>query len=324
MADVSEEERMSASGGKKAILAAFAANLGIAIAKFVAFLFTKSASMLSESIHSLADTGNQGLLLLGGSRAAKPADEQHQFGYGRERYFWSFVVALVLFSLGSLFSIFEGVEKIRHPHEVESLQWAFVVLGISIVLELFSFRTAIIEANHVRGGLGWVRFIRRAKAPELPVVLLEDLGALIGLVLALGSLIAAEVTGDATWDGIGTLSIGLLLGAIAVVLAIEMKGLLIGESATAEHLTAIRTALEASPDVVRIIHLRTQHIGPDELLVGAKVQFRDGLSIDQLAAAIDAAENHIRAVVPIARPCYLEPDLYRSGATGAPTTAGHR
>lgn len=302
---------MSAGGSKKAIFAAFAANLGIAAAKFVAFVFTGSASMLSESIHSFADTGNQGLLLLGGRRASKAADARHQFGFGRERYFWSFVVALVLFSLGALFSIYEGIEKIRHPHEIESLQWAFVVLGISIGLEAFSFRTAIGEANHERNGLSWWKFIRRAKAPELPVVLLEDFGALIGLVLAFGALILAEVTDEAAWDGVGTLSIGLLLACIAIVLAVEMKDLLIGESATPENLLAIEAALIDSPDVVRLIHMRTQHLGPDELLLGAKVQFRDGLTVEELARAIDDAEDRVRAKVPIVRPSYLEPDIYR-------------
>lgn len=304
---------MSTGGSKRAIFAAFAANLGIAIAKFLAFVFTGSASMLSESIHSLADTGNQGLLLLGGRRASKVADARHQFGFGRERYFWSFVVALVLFSLGALFSIYEGIEKIRHPHEIESLQWAFIVLGVSIGLESFSFRTAIREANHERHRQSWWTFIRRAKAPELPVVLLEDFGALIGLVLAFAALIVAEVTGDAAWDGVGTLSIGLLLACIAIVLAIEMKDLLIGESATPENLLAIEQALVDSTDVVRLIHMRTQHLGPDELLVAAKVQFREGLSVEQLARAIDAAETRVRESVPIARPMYIEPDVFHAG-----------
>lgn len=308
------EAVVSAGGGKKAIVAAFAANLGIALAKFGAFVFTKSASMLSESIHSFADTGNQGLLLLGGSRSGRVADERHQFGYGRERYFWSFVVALVLFSLGALFSIYEGIDKIRHPHTVESLQWAFIVLGVSIALESFSFRTAIREANHERHGVSWWQYIRRAKAPELPVVLLEDFGALIGLTLAFGALVIAAVTGDARWDGIGTLSIGILLAVLAIVLAIEMKDLLIGESATPENLAAIEQALLASSDVVRLIHMRTQHLGPEELLLGAKVHFRDDLTMDELARAIDAAEKRVRAVVPFARPLYIEPDIFRTSS----------
>jgi cation diffusion facilitator family transporter len=302
---------MSTGGGTRAIIAAFFANLGIAIAKFVGFIFTSSASMLAESIHSFADTGNQGLLLLGSRRARKDADEAHPFGYGRERYFWAFVVALVLFSLGSLFAIFEGIEKIRHPHELESIQWAIGILLFALVLEGFSFRTAVVEANHVRGSIPMARYIRRAKEPELPVVLLEDAGALLGLVIALTAIITAKLTDDAMWDGVGTLCIGILLGAIAIVLAIEMKSLLIGEGASAEHLHAIEQAIDSSPDVERIIHLRTEHIGPDELLVGAKIAFTPGLTLELLAAAIDDVERRVREVVPIARPFYIEPDILR-------------
>jgi cation diffusion facilitator family transporter len=268
--------------------------------------------MLSESIHSTADAGNQGLLLLGQRRARRSPDVQHPFGYARERYFWSFVVALVLFSLGALFSIVEGIEKIRHPHEIDSIEWAFLILGVAIVLEAFSFRTAIHEARPHKEGMSWARYIRQAREPELPVVVLEDLGALVGLMLAFSALIVAEVTDDAIWDGIGTLSIGVLLGIIAVILAIEMKGLLIGESATGENVRKIEEAIGASSDVQRLIHLRTQHLGPDELLVGAKVQFKDGLDVDGLARAIDETEARIRAVVPFARPMYIEPDIFRT------------
>jgi cation diffusion facilitator family transporter len=309
---------MSSGGGTKAIVAAFFANLGIAIAKFVGFVFTSSASMLAESIHSFADTGNQGLLLLGGRRARKAPDKEHPFGYGRERYFWAFVVALVLFSLGSLFAIFEGIEKIRHPHELDSIEWAIGILVVAIGLESISMRTAVVEVNHARGSVPLRRYIRRAKEPELPVVLLEDAGALLGLVIALTAIIVAKVTDNAVWDGVGTLSIGILLGIIAVVLAIEMKSLLIGEGASSEHLQAIERAIAESPDVEHLIHLRTQHIGPDELLVGAKVQFLNGLDVAQLAAAIDRLETRVRAAVPIARPLYIEPDILRAPVTERP------
>ena len=303
---------MSAKGGTRAIIAAFLANLGIAVAKFAGFLLTGSASMLSESIHSSADAGNQGLLLLGHRRARRAADDQHSFGYARERYFWSFVVALVLFSLGSLFSLFEGVDKIRHPHEIDSVMVALVILGVAILLELWSFRTAIHEARPHKGSSSWASYIRHAREPELPVVLLEDLGALVGLVLAFSALIVAEVTNDAIWDGIGTLSIGVLLGVIAIVLAIEMKGLLIGESATRDNVRLIEDAITGSNDVLQLIHLRTQHLGPEELLVGAKIQFRETLDMDGLARAIDDTEARIRAVVPFARPMYIEPDIFRT------------
>ncbi len=302
---------MAASGGTKAVLAAFFANLGIAIAKFVAFLFTGAASMLAEAIHSSADTGNQALLLLGGRLAKREASPSHPFGYGRERYFWSFVVALVLFSVGAMFAIYEGIEKIRHPHEIDSPAWAFCVLGLAIVLEGLSLRTAVVEANRHRGEASWTDFIRRSKVPELPVVLLEDLGAMVGLVLALGALIIAVVAEAPVWDGIGTLSIGVLLGLIAIVLAVEMKSLLIGEGAHPGVRDKIVAAIEGTDGVDRLIHLRTQHLGPNELLVGAKVHFDDSFDTAQLAEAIDRLEASVRAVVPEARPMYIEPDVYR-------------
>jgi cation diffusion facilitator family transporter len=300
------------SHGTKAILAAFFANLGIAIAKFVGFLITRSSSMLAESVHSLADTGNQGLLLLGGKRAARQADAQHQFGYWRERYFWAFVVALVLFIGGAVFAIYEGIEKIRHPHELESAGVAVGILSVAIVLESFSFGTAIRESNLVRRGRSWVQFIRQSRSPELPVVLLEDAGALIGLVLALVGVLLTIVTDEPVFDGIGTLVIGLLLALIAVVLAVEMKSLLIGESAVPEDDAAIRRALQDDPSVVTIIHLRTQHFGPEELLLAVKLAFTAELGMAQLAGAIDAAEARVRAAVPAVKLIYIEPDLQRS------------
>ena len=307
---------MSAGGGKRAIVAAFFANLGIAIAKFVAFFFTGAASMLAEAIHSCADTGNQALLLLGGRLAKREATPTHPFGFGRERYFWSFVVAVVLFTVGSMFAVFEGIDKIREPHAIDSPQWAFGVLSIAIVLEGFSFRTAVIESNQLRGDATWPQFIRRSRVPELPVVLLEDLGAIVGLILALGALTIAEVADAPVWDGIGTLSIGVLLGIIAALLAVEMKSLLIGEGATPDVHDKIVAAIEGANGVDRLIHLRTQHLGPDELLVGAKVAFHPDFTTEQLAAAIDALEAQVRAAVPAARPMYIEPDVYRGDDKG--------
>ncbi len=300
---------MAAGGGTRAILAAFFANLGIAIAKFVAFAFTGASSMLAEAIHSVADTSNQALLLLGGRLARRSATADHPFGYGRERYFWSFVVALVLFTVGSLFAVYEGIEKIRHPHEIDSPVWAFAVLSVGIVLEGFSMRTAVVESNRVRGSASWTQFVRRSRSPELPVVLLEDLGALVGLVLALGALVIAEVFDAPVWDGIGTLSIGILLGLIAAVLAVEMRSLLLGESATAANVATIRRAIESTDGVRELIHLRTQHIGPDELLVAAKVTFDPRYSTAELADAINRVESNTRAEVPIAKPMYVEPGI---------------
>lgn len=309
---------MSAGGGTRAIIAAMLANAGIALAKLVAYLVTGSASMLAESIHSVADTSNQGLLLLGGRQSRKVADDHHQFGYGRERYFWSFVVALVLFSLGGLYSIYEGVSKILHPHELTAIGWAIGVLIVAIGLETFSFRTAIAEARKVKGERTLVEFVRTSRSPELPVVLLEDAGALCGLLLALIGVGLYGVTGDEVWDAVGTLSIGVLLLAIAIFLTVEMKSLLIGEAALEDHIKAINGALRTSPHVIRVIDLRTQHIGPDELLVVAKIEFSDRLSTAELASAINVAEAAIRQAVPVASRIYLEPDIWRSEQAAIP------
>lgn len=305
-----------AGNSNKAIIAALLANLGIAIAKFAGFLVTASSSLLAESIHSVADTGNQALLLLGGRRSRREATEDHPFGFGRERYFWAFVVALVLFSLGSLFAIFEGVEKLRHPHELESPAVAIVILVVAAVLEGLSFRTAVIESRPLKGDLSWWQFIRRAKQPELPVVLLEDFGALTGLFIALVAVGLTIVTDNGMWDALGTLSIGALLGVIAFVLAQEMKSLLIGESASDDDLVAIRRAIDGAPSVLRVIHLRTEHIGPEELLVGAKIEFEPTLALTELAISIDDVEGRIRAAVPSARVIYLEPDVARDPHPG--------
>ncbi|MFJ5143327.1 cation diffusion facilitator family transporter [Streptomyces sp. NPDC088707] len=308
---------MSASGGTKAIVAALAANLAIAVAKFVAFLFSGSSSMLAESVHSLADSGNQGLLLLGGKKAQREATPQHPFGYGRERYIYAFLVSIVLFSVGGMFAIYEGYEKIKHPHPIEAWYWPVGVLVFAIIAESFSFRTAIKESNLIRGGLTWTQFVRRAKAPELPVVLLEDLGALVGLILALGGVGLALLTGDGVWDGIGTLCIGVLLIAIAIVLAAETKSLLLGESAGIEDVKKIEAAVVDGETVTRLIHMRTLHLGPEELLVAAKIAVQHDDSAAEVANAINAAEERIRAAVPIARVIYLEPDIYKEAA--APT-----
>lgn len=308
---------MSAGGSKKAILAALSANAGIAAAKFVGAGITGSASMLAEGVHSVADTANQGLLLFGQNRAEQEADELHPFGYGRSRYFYSFVVALVLFTLGSVYALYEGVHKIQHPEELSSPIVAVVILLVAIGLETFSFLTAVRESTPLKGRASWWQFIRNSRSPELPVVLLEDTGALIGLVLALFGVGLTMVTGDPVWDGVGTLAIGALLGIIAIILIIEMHSLLIGEGATAEEDRAIRDSIADGTTIDRLIHIKTQYLGPEELLVAAKVAVVPGLDIAQIAAGIDAAESRIRAAVPAARIIYLEPDLYREPAAQA-------
>ena len=303
---------MSASGSSKAIIAALTANGGIAVAKFTGYLITGSAAMLAEAVHSVVDTSNQALLLFGQRAAAKAPDALHPFGHGRSRYFWSFVVALVLFSLGSMFALYEGYEKVRHPVELSSPVVAIVILVVAIGLETYSFRTALTESRPLKGEGSWLRFVRNSRNPELPVVLLEDTAALIGLVLALIGVGLSMLTDNPVWDGVATLGIGALLAVVAIFLMVEMHSLLIGEGATVAEDRAIRAALENTDNVTRLIHIRTQYLGPEEMLVGAKIALVPRLDLAGIAATIDAAEANIRAAVPTARVIYLEPDLDRT------------
>jgi cation diffusion facilitator family transporter len=308
---------MSASGGTRAIVAALGANLSIAAAKFVAFALSGSSSMLAEGVHSVADSGNQLLLLIGGKRAVRAADEEHPFGYGRERYVFGFLVSVVLFTIGGVFALYEGYEKVHHPHHLDNWYWPVGVLVFAVCAEGFSFRTAVRESAPARGSQSWRQFIRTAKAPELPVVLLEDFGALIGLALALLGVALSVITGSGVWDGVGTLCIGTLLVLIALVLAAETKSLLLGESATPETVARIRATLVDGATVTRVIHMRTLHLGPEELLVAAKIAVPGSATAPEVAAAIDAAEERVRATVPIARVIYLEPDIYSAAAAAA-------
>ena len=307
---------MSVEGGTKAIVAALMANTGIAITKLIAFLLTGSSSMLAESVHSLADSGNQGLLLIGGKRSRRAATPKHPFGYGRERYFYAFIVSIVLFTVGGLFALYEAWHKFQDPEPITGTWWwvPVAVLVIAIALEGFSFHTAITESNQVRGDRSWPAFIRTAKAPELPVILLEDLAALLGLVFALFGVSMTLATSNGTWDAVGTALIGTLLVLVAIVLSIEMKSLLLGESATIDQIRAIEAALEGDEEsaVERVIHLRTLHLGPEELLVGAKLAVGRLDYGHQIAVAIDAAEQRARESVPgLHLVMYLEPDIDR-------------
>ena len=295
----------------RAVFAALIANLGIAVTKFVAFLLTGSSSMLAESVHSVADTGNELLLIVGRGRSSRPASEEHPFGFGRERYFYGFVVSVMLFTVGGAFSIYDGVHKIMNPAAVHDALIAFIVLGVSAVMEGFSLRTGIREANGVRGDRSWSSFIRRTKAPELPVVLLEDTAAMIGLAFAFAGVAFSVLTGDGRWDGAGSLAIGVLLCTAAAILAVEMKSLLIGESASGETQRKILAAIEDGPEPTRVIHMRTVHISPDSLLVAAKIAVRETDSAAEVAADIDAAERRAREAVPLGLTIYLEPDIYR-------------
>ena len=302
-------------GSRRAIIAAFCANLGIAISKLIGFFITGSAGLLAEAGHSLADTGNQALLMLGGKRAAHEPNQKHQFGYGSERYFWAFVVSLVLFSGGGLFALFEGIQKVLHPHAADSIGIAVAILLAAVGLETFSLMTAVREVKHVKpAGQSYWRFVRTAKQPELPIVLLEDVGAEIGLLFALFGLLMTHVTGNARWDALGSVAIGLLLVGIAIILAVRMKALLIGESASQGDQDAISDALASADRVERVIHLRTIYFGPDELMVAAKLGFAADLTVRELAVAVDAAEAAVRERVPAVGLIYIEPDLYREMA----------
>lgn len=311
---------MSTEGGTKAIVAALSANIGIGVTKFIAFGLTGASSMLAEAIHSVADSGNQVLLLVGGKQARKEADAEHPFGYARNRYYYAFLVAVVLFSLGGLFALYEAWHKFQHPEPIESWQWVpVVVLVVAIGLESYSFRTAIHESNKVRGNASWPAFIRKSRSPELPVILLEDFGALLGLVFALLGVSMTLVTGNGLWDAAGTAMIGLLLVVIAIVLARETKSMLLGESATPEDVQRIRVAFAESA-LGDIIHLRTMHLGPDDVLVACKVGVDPGVTIEQIAEHVNDAERRIRAAVPAARLIFIEPDLRRANTAGEIST----
>ncbi|MGH3520914.1 MAG: cation diffusion facilitator family transporter [Haloechinothrix sp.] len=302
---------MAADGGTKAVVAALFANASIAIAKFIGYAITGSSAMLAEGVHSVADTSNQALLLLGKKTSQRRATKLHPFGYGRDRYFYSFIVALLLFSLGAVFALYEGFHKLAAPEALTSPMVAVVILLLAIALESYSFSVAVRESRLVKGDASWWQFIRQSKVPELPVVLLEDAGALFGLVFALIGVGMTVLTGDPVWDAIGTIMIGVLLAIIAVILIIEMKGLLIGEGSPDDELETIVAELEHGGEVQRVIHIRTQYIGPEELLVAAKVATSPGMTVAELARAIDGAEARVRAKVPAARLIYLEPDMDR-------------
>lgn len=304
---------MSAEGGTKAVVAALSANLGIGLTKFVAFALTGASSMLAEAIHSVADSGNQVLLLVGGRRARQEATQDHPFGFSRYRYYYAFLVAVVLFSLGGLFALYEAWHKFQHPEPIDSWRWVpIVVLVIAMGLEGMSFRTAVAESNRVRGGAGWAQFIRASRSPELPVILLEDFGALVGLACALVGISMTLATGNGLWDAAGTAAIGVLLVAIAWVLARETREMLLGEAATEQDIALIRAGL-ADAGFTDVIHLRTMHLGPDDVLVTAKVGGRADESLAELAARTNAAETLIRASVPAARLIFIEPDIRHEG-----------
>jgi len=291
------------------VIAALLANLGIAAAKLVGFLLTGASSMLAESFHSLADSGNQGMLLAGGPVARRGPDRRHPLGHGRARFFAAFLVAVVLFTLGSLFSLYEGYDKLRHPHRLEAPGIALAILVVALAFEGLSLRTAVREADPSRGRQSWWSFIRTTKKPELAVVPLEDTAAELGLTLALLGVGLAALTGDPLYDALGTLGIGALLAVVAVVLGIEMYSLLVGEAASPAEQAAIRQAILATDGVADLVQLRTMHLGPDEVLVVGGLRLDPELSADDAARVIDQAQARVRRALPNVRVIYLEPDL---------------
>lgn len=291
---------MAHGSGTKSVITALAANLGIAVAKFAGYLLTHSSSMLAEAVHSVADSSNQALLLFAGKRSTKEASEVHQFGYGRVRYVAAFVVSIVLFSLGGLFALYEAWHKFSDPHAITSWHWVpVVVLLAAMVMEGFALRTALKEARASKGDKSWWRYLKDSRSPEIPTIVLEDTGALLGLVFGLFGVSMTLATGDGRWDAIGSGAIGVLLVVIAIFLGREMISMLVGESALPEHQDAIESALLDGEDITRIIHLRTLHLGPDEVLVAAKVAVPGAESAADIAASVDAAEARARAAVPL-------------------------
>jgi len=316
---------MSAEGGSKAVVAALTANGFIAVCKFAGWLLTGSSSMLAEAIHSVADCGNQVLLLVGGKRSTRDATEEHPFGYGRERYVFAFLVSVILFSVGGLFALYEAYHKWHDthaglPNELSASRWwwvPLVILVAAIIAEAMSFRTAILESNKTRGRQSWGRFVKTAKAPELPVILLEDTAALLGLVFALFGVGMTLITHNGLFDVIGTGLIGLLLVAVAVILAWETKSLLLGEAAKPEVIEHVRAAIEDTDGVQRVIHLKTLHLGPEEVLVAAKIAVDPVATAQEVADLINRAEANIRSAEPIVTALYLEPDIFVEDYTPA-------
>lgn len=299
------------SGGTRAVVTALVANIGIAIAKFVGFVLSGSSSMLAESIHSIADTSNQVLLLYGGRRSVRSASAVHQFGYGRVRYISGFLVAIVLFSLGGLFAIYEAWHKFREPESIDGWRWLpVVILVLAGVMEGLALRAALREADAVRGDHSLIEFVRRTRSPEIPVIVVEDTGALIGLVFGLFGVGMTLATDDGRWDAVGSAAIGILLVVIAFFLAREMTSMLVGESALPEHHATVEREITGGV-LESVIHMRTLHLGPDEILVAAKIAVRSDASAIDIAEAIDAAEERVRNSVPLTARIYIEPDIRR-------------
>jgi cation diffusion facilitator family transporter len=294
------------------VVAALFTNIIAGLAKIGGFLVTGSAALLAEGVRSAAAATNQTLLLAGSRRARRGATLPHPHGLGRDHYFWSFVVALLATSMGAAFAIVFGALRVRQPDELVRPEVALAILGAAIVLKSLSFGAAIAAAHRLKRQTSWWRFVRRAVQPHIPMVLVQDLGALTGLLLATAAVSASMVTGDPLYDAIGSILVGVVMLLATIAAAVLMKGLLIGESASHDDEEGIAAAIEIEPCVTRIVHMRCQHIGPEELLVGAKVELVDGLELGEVAEVVARVEASVRRAVPAARIMYLEPDVFRT------------
>jgi len=292
----------------KAILYAFFANFGIAIAKTIAAAFTGSSSMFAESLHSYADTCNQLLLILGMHRAKRPPDKEHPLGYGKVTYFWSFMVAILLFSVGGVFSLYEGWHKLHEPEPLKYVWVALVVLGFSIVLEGLSMAGCIRDVNKVRGERSLWRWFNQSRGSELMVVFGEDFAALLGLVLAFGFLVVASFTGDSRFDAYGSMCIGSLLIVIAIFLSVRIKSLLIGRSADPELAAAIKSQIIDDKDIDEVFNIITMQMGP-QVMLAAKIRMRDDLTVNYACKKINALEKHLKEEFPEIGWCFIEPDV---------------
>jgi cation diffusion facilitator family transporter len=292
-------------------LAAFSANLFIALVKFLVAWFTASSAILAEAIHSSADTLNQVLLFVGIKKAAKKADELHPFGFSGEAYFWSFIVAIILFTSGAIFSIYEGVRKLGHPAPVDHIKYAFLVLGIAIIAEIFSLRIAFKKINIERGKTGLIVYLRKSKKAELIVVFLEDTAALIGLAIALTALLLEHFSKIYLFDGLASILIGILLACTALFIGNETKSLIIGESADPAMLRKIRLLLLKEDSITQVIHIRSLHLGAEDILLAIKAEFNERLNTQQICALINALERDIRAQFPEVSKIFIEPDIFR-------------
>ena len=310
---MSAEARGGGDGksGLRVVIAALVVNIAIAVFKFIAAAFSGSTAMLAEAAHSTADTANQIFLIIGMRKSARPPDREHPFGYGPETYFWAFIVALCIFSMGGWFSVHEGFDKILHRNdpgaELSDPRWAYVVLGVSILLESYSFSVAMREFRHIRAGRGVRRTLKETRDPTVLTVLFEDLAALFGLVVALGGIVLARMTGNVAWDGAASIVVGLALGAVAFVLARDTKSLLIGQSVNEADEQKIREIVCANRDVVELVHLRTMHMAPEEVIAAIKVRFLGNLDTRTLELRINEIEAALRQALPRLRRIYIEP-----------------